>query len=297
MLAKNAQIFRIVGATPEGLNEALAARQFVECTPHAAQSSGFVFASPDYGTFTREAGNFTEFKLRTDKKILPASVINEAADHKAGEIEAIQGYKPGRKQMKEIKEGVTIELLASAFVKTTVTRGWFDSAGWLIIDTPSAGRAEDVLDALRSATDNPPIPFPVKMWRTERSPHACMTEWVATQDPPDSLTIDDSVKLIDHNGGKVSVSQRSATSAEVIQLITESGATVSDLAMTMEDVASFIFTGQSLRRLSYLDVKDDPTGDPLTEEEQSAADLILSGDAIRKVVSCLTDAMGGEVEE
>ena len=86
MLAKNAQIFRIVGATPAGLNEALAACQFVECTPHAAQSSGFVFASPDYGTFTREAGDFTEFRLRTDTKILPASVVNDATAEKAKEI-------------------------------------------------------------------------------------------------------------------------------------------------------------------------------------------------------------------
>ena len=289
MLAKNAQIFRIVGATPAGLNEALAACQFVECTPHAAQSSGFVFASPDYGTFTREAGDFTEFRLRTDTKILPASVVNDATAEKAKEIEAMQGYKPGRKQMKEIKESVTLELLASAFVKTHITRGWFDSTGWLVIDTSSASKAEAALDALRNALDE----FPVRFWRTQQVPESAMTIWVSTQEPPEGMTIDDRVKLADHDGGTVSVVNRDATSAEVIQLITEGGAVVSELALTLEDVASFVLANSTLKRLAYLDIQEEAKGDPLSQEEEANADLVLSGDAVRKVVVALTAELGG----
>ena len=289
MLAKNAQIFRIVGATPAGLNEALAACQFVECTPHAAQSSGFVFASPDYGTFTREAGDFTEFRLRTDTKILPASVVNDATAEKAKEIEAMQGYKPGRKQTKEIKDAVTLELLASAFVKTHITRGWFDSTGWLVIDTASASKAEAVLDALRNALDE----FPARFWRTQQVPESAMTIWVSTQEPPEGMTIDDRVKLADHDGGTVSVVNRDATSAEVIQLITEGGAVVSELALTLEDVASFVLANSTLKRLAYLDIQEEAKGDPLSQEEEANADLILSGDAVRKVVVALTAELGG----
>lgn len=289
MLAKNAQIFRIVGATPAGLNEALAACQFVECTPHAAQSSGFVFASPDYGTFTREAGDFTEFRLRTDTKILPASVVNDATAEKAKEIEAMQGYKPGRKQTKEIKEAATLELLASAFVKTHITRGWFDSTGWLVIDTASASKAEAVLDALRNALDE----FPARFWRTQQVPESAMTIWVSTQEPPEGMTIDDRVKLADHDGGTVSVVNRDATSAEVIQLITEGGAVVSELALTLEDVASFVLANSTLKRLAYLDIQEEAKGDPLSQEEEANADLILSGDAVRKVVVALTAELGG----
>ena len=289
MLAKNAQIFRIVGATPAGLNEALAACQFVECTPHAAQSSGFVFASPDYGTFTREAGDFTEFRLRTDTKILPASVVNDATAEKAKEIEAMQGYKPGRKQTKEIKEAATLELLASAFVKTHITRGWFDSTGWLVIDTASASKAEAVLDALRNALDE----FPARFWRTQQVPESAMTIWVSTQEPPEGMTIDDRVKLADHDGGTVSVVNRDATSAEVIQLITEGGAVVSELALTLEDVASFVLANSTLKRLAYLDIQEEAKGDPLSQEEEANADLVLSGDAVRKVVVALTAELGG----
>ena len=288
MLAKNATIFRITGPV-SGLDEALKARPFMDLTPGMATGSGFVIASPDYGTFTRKAGDFTEFRLRTDTKILPASVVNDATAEKAKEIEAMQGYKPGRKQTKEIKEAATLELLASAFVKTHITRGWFDSTGWLVIDTASASKAEAVLDALRNALDE----FPARFWRTQQVPESAMTIWVSTQEPPEGMTIDDRVKLADHDGGTVSVMNRDATSAEVIQLITEGGAVVSELALTLEDVASFVLANSTLKRLAYLDIQEEAKGDPLSQEEEANADLVLSGDAVRKVVVALTAELGG----
>ncbi len=292
MLAKNATIFRITGPV-SGLDEALKARPFMDLTPGMASGSGFVIASPDYGTFTRKAGDFTEFWLRTDTKILPASVVNDATAEKAKEIEAMQGYKPGRKQTKEIKEAVTLELLASAFVKTHITRGWFDSTGWLVIDTASASKAEAVLDALRNALDE----FHVRFWRTQQVPESAMTLWVSTQEPPEGMTIDNRVKLADHDGGTVSVVNRDATSAEVIHLITEGGAVVSELALTLEDVASFVLANGTLKRLAYLDIQEEAKGDPLSQEEEANADLILSGDAVRKVVVALTAELGGLTEE
>ena len=171
---------------------------------------------------------------------------------------------------------VTLELLASAFVKTHITRGWFDSTGWRVIDTASANKAEAALDALRNALDE----FPVHFWRTQQVPESAMTLWVSTQEPPEGMTIDDRVKLADHDGGTVSVVNRDATSAEVIQLITEGGAVVSELALTLEDVA-------------YLDIQEEAKGDPLSQEEEANADLILSGDAVRKVVVALTAELGG----
>ena len=149
MLAKNATIFTLSGDVPGDLNQRLATRLFVEPTPSQSSASGFVVASQDYGTLTRTAGHFTEFKLRTDTKILPASVINAEAKKRAEVIEQQQGYKPGRKQMKEIKDLVEQELLATSQARTHITRGWFDtSAKLLVIDTASPAKADAVLDAL-----------------------------------------------------------------------------------------------------------------------------------------------------
>ena len=83
------------------------------------------------------------------------------------------------------------------------------------------------------------------------------------------------------------------TLAEVIQLITEGGAVVSELALTLEDVASFVLANSTLKRLAYLDIQEEAKGDPLSQEEEANADLILSGDAVRKVVVALTAELGG----
>src|SRR3546814_4693668 len=53
--------------------------------------------------------------LRVEKKLLPSTVINQVARAKAQEIEEQQGYTPGRKQMKDIKEQVLDEMRPRAF--------------------------------------------------------------------------------------------------------------------------------------------------------------------------------------
>ena len=67
--------------------------------------------------------------------------------------------------------------------------------------------------------------------------------------------------------------------------------------ITSADVASFVLANGTLKRLAYLDIQGEAKGDPLSQEEESNADLILSGDAVRKVVVALTAELGGLMEE
>ena len=70
--------------------------------------------------------------LRAEKKLLPGTVVNQVAKARAQEIEEQQGYKPGRKQMKEIKERVTDELLRapSACTATPASGSTRRTTGW-----------------------------------------------------------------------------------------------------------------------------------------------------------------------
>ncbi len=64
--------------------------------------------------------------------LLPTTVVNQVTRARAAEIEEQQGYKPGRKQLKELKEQVTEELLPRAFSNRRDTRVWIDpDNGWL----------------------------------------------------------------------------------------------------------------------------------------------------------------------
>lgn len=61
-------------------------------------------------------------------------ITNQVTKARALEIEEQQGYKVGRKQLRELKEQVTDEWLPRAFAIRRDTRVWIDTANsWLVI--------------------------------------------------------------------------------------------------------------------------------------------------------------------
>jgi recombination associated protein RdgC len=80
--------------------------------------------------------------LRHEKKLLPAKVIAQVVKQRAEKLEEEEGFKPGRKRLKELKELVRDELLPRAFSLSSDTRVWIDPVhGWLAVDTGSANKA------------------------------------------------------------------------------------------------------------------------------------------------------------
>src|SRR5690606_2487577 len=118
--------------------------------------------------------------LRADKKLLPTTVINQFAKVRAQELEEQQGFKPGRKQMKEIKEQVTDELLPKAFSVYRDTRVWLDLENhWLVIDAAAAAKSDEVLGLLAKSMDT----LPVSPLHVEQSPASAMTNWLISDEP------------------------------------------------------------------------------------------------------------------
>ena len=120
-------------------------------------------------------------QLGTEKKLLPSTVINQVTKARAAELEEQQGFKPGRKQMKELKEQVTDELLPRAFSIRRSTFVWIDPVnGWLVVDAASPAKADEVFKLLLKSLE----PLPFASLRTERSPQSAMTEWLAADEAP-----------------------------------------------------------------------------------------------------------------
>jgi hypothetical protein len=128
MWFKNLQIYRLTAPfalAPEQLDEKLAAKAFQPGSSVEMQRMGWM--SPrDNGTLVHAVGGQMLITLRTEKKLLPATVINQVAKARAQEIEEKQGYKPGRKEMRELKDSVTNELLPRAFAIWRDTQVWID---------------------------------------------------------------------------------------------------------------------------------------------------------------------------
>ena len=92
--------------------EMLARRPARPCAANEGRTMGFA-APCDHSTaeLAHHVAGHTLICLETEDRLLPGSVVAEEVEARAIDLEKQQGYKPGRKQMLELKELVTEELL------------------------------------------------------------------------------------------------------------------------------------------------------------------------------------------
>lgn len=299
MWFKNLQIYRLPAPwamTAEQLEARLAPQTFAPCTSLDMQSQGWV--SPrDNGMLVHTVNRQMLIMLGTEKKLLPSSVINQVAKEKAVELEEQQGFKPGRKQMKEIKEQVTDELLPRAFSIKRNTWTWIDPVnGWLVVDAASSSKAEEVLKLLLKAIDK----FPMESLRVARSPVAAMTDWLAADEAPGGFTVDQDTELRATGEGKATVRYvRHTLEADDVRRHIAAGKQCTRLAMTWADRVSFVLTESlTVKRIAPLDVlKEDSDSTMKNDDERFDSDIALMTGELHRMMSDLVEALGGEMQE
>jgi recombination associated protein RdgC len=299
MWFKNLQIYRLPAPwkiTPDQLAAAIAPQAFTPCSSLELLSQGWV--SPrNNGLFVHTVNRQMVILLGTEKKLLPASVINQVTKARAAEIEEQQGFAPGRKQMRELKENVTDELLPRAFSIQSSTWVWIDPVnGWLVIDAGSTGKAEEVLKLLIKAIDK----FPLETLRTVLSPATAMTGWLSSDEAPSGFTVDQDTELRSTGEGKATVRYvRHALEADDVRRHIESGKQCTRLAMTWNDKISFVLTENlSIKRIAPLDVlKEDADGTSKNDDERFDSDMMLMTGELHKLLTALIDALGGQLKE
>lgn len=247
MWFKNATIFQV--KAPVNYAD-LEKHQFAPLTGLEVTRSGL---APVCGEFAFQSGNFTFMAVRTDKKLLPASVVAEATRIKAAEIEEREGYRPGRKQLREIKADVTNELLPKAFTVSTVTHVFFDAArSLLVIDTSSHSRADAIIGVLLRAIEG----LTVGMLRPDKASAQTLTHWIEHDDLPRGFNVDQDAEFVarGERPAKIRYSRHSLDGTDVANLIA-SGKVCTQLALTWKDSISFVLTETfGLKRIAPLDL-------------------------------------------
>lgn len=294
MFFKNLQLYRITAPfslNANSIHEALKKFALQACPPHEMQSEGWI--SPRQNDLLVHAVN-QQLLLRfaTEKKLLPSSVINQVTKARAAELEEQQGYAPGRKAMKELKERVHDELLPRAFSIRKETNIWIDPVnGWLGIDTSTPARSDDVVKYLLKCFEN----LSLEALRTKTSPQAAMTLWLSTDEAPHSFTIDQDAELKSSNEDKATVRYVRHTLDPVdIKRHIDAGKLSTKLAMTWNDRISFVLTEKmDLRRIKPLQVMDDTQDKGANEEERFDSDFTLMAGELAQLLQSLVDALDG----
>ena len=297
MWFKNLQIYRLPAPwamTADELEALLAPQTFAQCTSVDMQSQGWISPRGN-GMLVHCVNKQMLLQLGTEKKLLPATVINQVSKMRAVEIEEQQGFAPGRKQMKEIKEQVTDELLPRAFSVFRSTSVWIDPVhGWLVVDAASPGKADEVLKLLLKSVAK----LPLEGLHVAQSPVTAMTDWLVADEAPRGFTVDQDTELRATGESKATVRYvRHSMEADDVKRHVSSGKQCTRLALTWSDKVSFVLTESlALKRVTALDVlKESNDTTSRDDNERFDTDMALMTGELNRMMADLVDALGGEV--
>ncbi len=302
MWFKNLSIYRLPAPWPIGLDalrSSLSAGEFFSCPSYQSLSLGWE-PPRENGELIYTNNRQWLLSLAVEQRLLPAAVINEATQKRAKQIADQQGYAPGRKQTKEIKERVTEELMPRAFTKKRKTFVWIDPYnGWFVVDAGSPAKAEEVTEHLRRSLDH----FPLKPLHTQRSPQSAMADWLAAGEAPAGFTVDRDCELKSVADEKAAVRYvrhplEGDGIGEQIQSHLAAGKLPTRIAMTWDSRISFVLTERmEIKRLAFLDiVKEEAEKSAEHADEQFDADFSLMTGELQRFIPHLIDALGGEME-
>lgn len=296
MWFKNLKLYRLspnAALAADDLEAALEPLSFRPGGSQDSQVSGWLPPRDDSGLAYVSNGQIL-LRLHTEKKLLPSTVINQASRARALEIEERQGYKPGRKQMKEIKEQMTLELLPRAFVIAQDTYAWIDTInGWMAIDAAATAKSDELLGLLAKTL----TPFPIVPLHVEMSPAAAMTQWLYEDEAPAGFSIDQDTELRASGESRATVRYvRQSIDLEDVRKHVQAGKQCTRLALTWNDRVSFVLTENlDIKRVAPLDVlKEHQDAQAANEADQFDADMALMCGELARMLADLVAALGGE---
>ena len=281
-------------AQPAALQEKLAQKPLQTCAGLDKLSRGWLPVRGE-DCFVLTLNQQMLIALGMEQKLLPTTIVNQFTKARVVEIEAQQGYKVGRKELKELKEQMTETLLPRAFALRSTTYIWIDPVnGWLVIDAASAAKAEAVLEQLSKTVDD----LPLQLLHTELSPTAAMTDWLASGDAPAGFSIDRELELRATGESKATVryANHALEGEEILKHIAD-GKRATRLGLTWNNRISFVLTEQlQIKKLAFLDIiKEESTSLADTPEALFELDFTLMAGELAQMLADLVAALGGEV--
>ncbi|MDP2169847.1 MAG: recombination-associated protein RdgC [Rhodocyclaceae bacterium] len=297
MWFRNLRVYRLqrkLDIDLAGLDEQLSRRPLARCGSFEMASRGWVFPRQE-GAFVHAVNRQWLLALGVEQKLLPAAVVRQTAQERAALIESEQSRKVGRKEMRDIAERVTEELLPKAFSQRRTTWGWLDPLhGWLVVDAGSDARADEFMEMLLSTLDNI-APRPLQ---TQVSPQTAMTGWLAGNEAPTDFTIDSDLELRSASESQAAIRyvHHALAGPEIADHIA-AGKIATKLGMTWNDRISFVLTDKlHLKRLAFLDILKEQAESADNAEEQFDADFALMAGELAHLLDDLLIALGGELK-
>ena len=280
-------------STGSWLDDAIDAHSFEPCGPNQEKSIGFVPPrGEEHGVLVESIGGQLIMKLMIETRTVPGSAITLKTKERVAHIEATTGRKPGKKETREIKDDIKLELLPTGFLRQSASLIWIDPvARLMVIDAASQARADEVVTMLVKAING----LACHLIDTRVSPTAAMSEWLSSQVPPAGFTVDRDCELKAADESKAVIRfSRSPLDTEEVKHYVESGKLPTRLALTWNSRVSFVLTDSlAIKRIQFLDVVFEAH---LTSKQDGFdADVSILTGEMGKLIPDLLGELGGEV--
>ena len=293
---KNVIMYRITpgwSATADEVEARLQDNHFIECGASQEKSVGWIEPRGEAnGPLLEVVAGQWILKLMVESRALPASVVNRKAQERVAQIEASTGRKPGKKETRDLKDDIRLELLPMAFTKQSRTLVWIDrEANLLVMDASSQGRADELVTLLVQSLPG----LALSLVNTQLSPSAAMADWLVSQEAPQGFSVDREceLKAADESKAVVRYARHRLDTDEVKQHI-EGGKMPTRLALTWNEHVSFVLTeGLQLKKMAFLEVVFE--GKSQGKDDGFDADVAISTGELQKALPDLLEALGGEM--
>jgi recombination associated protein RdgC len=290
---KNLILYRIAQGHDAITEDAIMDCAFVPCSPSQDKSVGFMPPrGHEHGALVENVAGQLILLLVTETKKVPADTLARAVADRCKVIEEQTGRKPGRKETREIKADILLELLPNAMATRAATRIWIDrKASLLAIEAGSQSRADTAVTMLVRAIEG----LAITLIATTTHPQTAMSGWLTSQEWPEEFGPGREVELraADESRSVVKFARHSLETDEIRSHIAQ-GKLPTKLAMQWNDRVDFVLTdGMALKKIDFLDVvfengKDEGSG--------FDADVAIMAGELSRLIPALVEAMGGEVK-
>jgi recombination associated protein RdgC len=301
---KNALIYRIDHWEQPSLSEIedrLAAGRFIACGASQPESAGWVAPRGEsHGALAENVAGHLVFKLCTETKAVPGSVVKTELQAQLDTIEQQTGRRPKGKAAKALKEAVVHALLPRAFPKRSDTLVWIDpTAGVVWVGAGSTKRADAVVTRLIELLGGG---LRLTLLQTALAPATAMGGWLAEKEAPAGFSIDRECELKQPDSEKSTVryARHTLEIDEVGEHIRQ-GKLPTQLAMTWGGRVSFVLTeALTLKKIQILDVVLEGAGIDTANSGQGGADdsgfdanVAIATGELRQLLPALLEALGG----
>ena len=298
---KNLTLYRFTMPESVGLatiEAALQTTHFTPCGPTQEKAIGWIPPRGEaHGPLVESVAGQWIARLMIETKSVPVSVVQKKAQEAADRIEAETGRKPGKKEMKALKEDALLALLPQAFPKQSDVWVWIDSdAGLLCTDASSTGKADEVVTALVNTLPD----LSLRMLQTTVTPQTAMSQWLTAEDPsdwPGAFSIERACELVsgDEEKSVVKFNRHNLVTEEVREHISQ-GKLPKWTAMSFAGRVGFVLTENLvLRKIEFLEGVFD--GRDANEADGFDSDVALATGELKVLIPALIEALGGEVVE